>query len=60
MKTEKQIMAELHDELVKQLVEKQLQIDIFHLWEPLKKATELCKELEYIRDRISLLEKRMK
>ncbi len=59
MKTEEQIRIELHDEMVRKLVEKRQELDQAHLREPLKKQDKLCEELQTIEDNIGLLEKRM-
>ena len=58
MKTKKDIARELHDMLLKQLVETELKLDEAHLWEPLKKQESICIEIRKIEERISLLEKR--
>lgn len=60
MKTENQIAQELHDELVRELVRANLEIDKAHLREPLKKQDKLCAEARRIEEDISLLERRYK
>lgn len=59
MKNEEQIRIELHDQMVRKLVEKRQELDEAYLREPLKKQDKLCEELQTIEDNISLLEKRM-
>ena len=58
MKTTKQVAEELHDELVRELVAKELKLDTAHLWEPIKKQDKICAEIRHIEESISLLEKR--
>lgn len=58
-KTELEIMIELHNILLKELVEKRLELDSAHLWEPLKKQDKLCAEMMRIEEKMSLLQNRM-
>ena len=60
MKTEKQTAIEVHDELVRELVVANLEIDKAHMREPLKKQDQLCADARKIEENISLLEKRYK
>ena len=58
-KSENEVRIELYNDLLRQLVEKRLELDVAHLWEPLKKQDKLCLELQTIEENISLLEKRI-
>ncbi len=59
MISEQDALIELHDELMRQIVEKRLEIDAAHLWEPLKKQDKLCLELMNIEEKLSLLDRRI-
>ena len=59
MKTEKQIYYEMHDELLRKILDKRLELDKAHMREPLKKQDKICAELQNLEDDISLLEKRL-
>ena len=50
MKTEKQIREEVHNELLREIVLKRLELDYAHLREPLKKQDKLCAELQNLED----------
>jgi len=56
MKNRKQIAEKLHDVLVRELIEKRLDLEEAHHWQPLSKQDKLCTEIEHIEDRIRLLE----
>lgn len=60
MKTEQQIYHEMHDEMLRKILEKRQELDEAHMREPLKKQDKICSELQNLEDNLSLLEKRMR